>query len=110
MFWNRFGPMFAGDLCRQRVSAMRGSKHWRWRLDEVYVKINSEMHYLWRAVDHEGEVLENYVTKTRDEAAALTFMKKTLKRHGSPEAITTDGLTSYTAVGTPDLTWEAIDG
>jgi putative transposase len=53
--------------------------------------------YLWRAVDHEGEVLESYVTKTRDKAAALTFMKKALKRHGSPEAITTDGLRSYKA-------------
>jgi putative transposase len=64
-------------------------------LDEVYVKINGEMHYLWRAVDHEGEVLESFVTKTRDKPAALTFMKKALKRHGSPEKITTDGLASY---------------
>ena len=56
------------------------------------MKINGEMHYLWRAVDQEGEVLESYVTKTRDKAAALRFMKKALKRHGSPEAVTTDGL------------------
>ncbi len=55
------------------------------------------MHYLWRAVDHEGEVLESFVTKTRDKAAALTFIKKALKRHGSPKAITTDGLRSYKA-------------
>lgn len=55
------------------------------------------MHYLWRAVDHEGEVLESYVTKTRDKAAALAFMKKTLKRHGKVEAIVTDGLRSYRA-------------
>lgn len=55
------------------------------------------MAYLWRAVDHEGEVLESYITKTRDKAAALRFMRKTLKRHGSPEAITTDGLRSYKA-------------
>ena len=48
--------------------------------------------YLWRAVDHEGEVLETYVTKSRDKKAALAFMKKAFKRHGSPEAITTDGL------------------
>ena len=61
------------------------------------MKINGELHYLWRAVDHEGEVLESYVTKTRDKAAALTFMKKALKRHGSPAAITTDGLRSYGA-------------
>ena len=76
---------------------MRGFRHWRWHLDEVYVKINGEMHYLWRAVDHEGEVLRSLVTKTRDKAAALNFMKKALKRHGSPEAITTDGLRSYKA-------------
>ena len=48
------------------------------------------MVYLWRAVDQEGEVLESYVTRTRDKGAALTFMKKALKRHGSPEAITTE--------------------
>ena len=97
MWWNRFGPLFAGDIRRQRVSAMRGFRHWRWHLDEMYVKVNGEMVYLWRAIDHEGEVLESYITKTRDKAAALRFMKKTLKRHGSPEAITTDGLRSYKA-------------
>ena len=96
-WWNRFDPMFAGDIRRQRVNAMRGFRHWRWHLDEVYVKVNGGMHYLWRAVDQEREVLESYVTKTRDKAAALTFMKKALKRHGSPEAITTDGLRSYGA-------------
>jgi putative transposase len=53
--------------------------------------------YLWRAVDHEGEVLESYVTRTRDKAAALAFMKKALKRHGSRATITTDGLRSYKA-------------
>ena len=58
------------------------------------------MHYLWRAVDHEGKVLESYVTKTCDKAAALTIMKKALKRHGSPEAITTDGLRFYGAAMT----------
>ena len=77
--------------------SMRQHTHWRWHLDEVYVKINGQMHYLWRAVDHEGEVLESFVTKDRDKAAALTFIKKALKRHGSPKAITTDGLRSYGA-------------
>ena len=76
---------------------MRGFRHWRWHLDEMYVKVNGELRYLWRAVDHEGEILESFVTKTRDKAAALAFMKKALKRHGSPEAITTDGLRSYKA-------------
>jgi putative transposase len=96
-WWNRFGPTFAGEVRQRRVSYMRGFRHWRWHLDEVFVKINGETHYLWRAVDHEGEVLESYVTKTRDKQAALTFMKKALKRHGSPDKITTDGLRSYGA-------------
>ena len=51
----------------------------RWHLDEVFVKINGQMRYLWRAVDHEGEVLESYVTETRDKASALKFIKKALK-------------------------------
>ena len=81
-WWNRFGPMFAGDIRRQRVSRMRGFRHWQWHLDEMYVKLNGEMVHLWRAVDHEGEILESYITRTRDKDAALRFMKKTLKRHG----------------------------
>lgn len=89
--------MFAAEIRRQRVSRMRGYHHWRWHLDEMYVKLGGEMVYLWRAVDQEGEILESYVTKTRDKAAALTFMKKALKRHGSSEAITTDGLRSNRA-------------
>lgn len=97
LWWNKFGPMFAADIRRQRVSAMRGFRHWRWHLDEMYVKINGELHYLWRAVDHEGEVLESFVTKKRNKAAALEFMKRTLKRHGKVDAIVTDGLRSYPA-------------
>lgn len=97
LWWNRFGPMFAADIRRQRVSRMKGFNHWRWHLDEVFVKINGERHYLWRAVDHEGEVLESYVTKKRDRASALAFLKKALKRHGRAEAIVTDGMRSYPA-------------
>ena len=66
-------------------------------MDEVYVRINGEMRHLWRAVDHEGEVLESFVTKERDKAAALKFIKKAMKRHGKPRAIVTDGLRSYGA-------------
>jgi len=55
------------------------------------------MRYLWRAVDHEGEVLESFVTKERDKAAALKFMKKPMKRHGCSNLVTTDGLRSYRA-------------
>lgn len=70
-WWNRFGPLFAADVRRQRVNRMKGFRQWKWHLDEVYVKINGEMHYLWRAVDQEGEILESYVTKKRDKKAAL---------------------------------------
>lgn len=97
LWWNRFGPMFAADIRRRRVSQMRGFRQWKWHLDEMYVKLNGQMVYLWRAVDQEGEILESYVTKKRDKSAALAFMKKALKRHGKPEAIVTDGLRSYPA-------------
>ncbi len=96
-WWNRFGPLFAADIRRRRVSAMRQFRHWRWHLDEMVVRVNGEHRYLWRAVDHEGEMLESYVTKRRDRKAALQFMRKALKRHGKPEAIVTDGLRSYRA-------------
>jgi putative transposase len=82
MWCNRFGPMFAGDIQRHRVSRMRGFRRCRWHLDDMYVKLNGEMVYLWRAVDRQGEILKSYITKSRDKDAALRFMEKTLKRHG----------------------------
>ncbi len=95
-WWNRFGPMFAGEIRRRRIQALRSSR-WKWHLDEMYVKINGKIHYLWRAVDHEGEVLESVVTKTRDRKAALKLLRKLLRRYGSPEQIVTDKLRSYGA-------------
>ena len=95
-WWHRFGPLFAAEIRKRRVEGMRSSC-WRWHLDEVFVKINGVTHYLWRAVDHEGEVLESFVTKTRDRKAALKFLRKTLKRHGRVEEIVTDRLRSYGA-------------
>jgi putative transposase len=96
-WWNRFGPMFAAEIRRRRVERMRAFTHWKWHLDEMVVKISGETHYLWRAVDHEGEVLESFATKGRDKATALKFMKKLMKRHGSAKVVTTDGLRSYRA-------------
>ena len=61
-WWNRFGPMFAAEIRKRRVDH-RSYSNWRWHLDEVFVRINGETHYLWRAVDHEGEVLEVFATK-----------------------------------------------
>ena len=96
-WWNRFGPLFAAEIRKKRANRMRAYSNWQWHLDEVFVKINGETHYLWRAVDHEGEVLESYVTKRRDRKAALKFLRKTMKRYGSPEVIVTDKLRSYGA-------------
>ena len=74
-WWNRFGPLFAAEIRKRRV---RHGSHslWRWHLDEVFVRITAETHYLWRAVDHEGEVLEVLATKRRDREAALRFLKR----------------------------------
>jgi putative transposase len=66
-------------------------------LDEVFVKINGETHYLWRAVDHEGDVLESVVTKRRDRKAAFKFQTKTKKRYGRVHSFVTDKLRSYGA-------------
>ena len=87
----------ASTIRKKRVQAMRQHTHWQWHLDEVYVRVQGEMKYLWRAVDHEGEVLESFVSIDRDKAAALKFMKKLMKRHGTAKTITTDGLRSYRA-------------
>ena len=95
-WWHRFGPMFASEIRKRRIEGMKSSR-WRWHLDEMFVKINGEQHYLWRAVDHEGEVLESFATKTRDKRAALKFLKKALRKHGQPEVIVTDRLRSYGA-------------
>ena len=65
-WWNRFGPMFAAEIRKRRAAHMRGFIQWRWHLDEAFVKINGKLCYLWRAVDHEGEVLEAVVTSKRD--------------------------------------------
>lgn len=96
-WWNRFGPMFASEIRRRRAQRMRAWPQWQWHLDEVFVKINGRTHYLWRAVDHEGEVLEAYVTKTRDRKAALRFLRKAMKRYGNPKILVTDRLKSYRA-------------
>ncbi len=61
------------------------------------MRINGETHYLWRAVDHEGEVLKVFATKRRDRRAALKFLKRAMKRYGRPNAIVTDRHRSYRA-------------
>ena len=96
-WWNRFGPPFASGIRKTRMQWMRCCSNWQRHLDEVFVKINGETHYMWRAVDHEGEVLGALVTKRRDRVAALIFPGKLMKRHGKPERVVTDKLRSYGA-------------
>ena len=95
-FWvGRFGLEFASEIRKKRAG---NHSNWQWHLDEVFVKVNCERFYLWRAVDHEGEVLECYVSKRRDRHAAKKFLIKTMRKHGSPKIITTDKLATYRAV------------
>ncbi len=96
-WWNRFGPLFASEIRKKRMYPIPNHSNWKWHLDEVFVKINGETHYLWRAVDHEGEVLEVFVSKRRERKAALAFLKKIMKRHGKPQVVVTDRLRSYRA-------------
>ncbi len=93
---NRFGPIFASEIRKRRLQH-RSFSQWRWHLGEVFVRINGETYYLWRAVDHESEVLEASVMKKRDRKAALRILRRTMKRYGHVEAIATDRLRSTRA-------------
>lgn len=94
--WHRFEPLFAAEIRKRRIEGMRSSR-WGWQLDEMFAKLGGERHYLWRAVDHEGEVLESLVTRTRDKRAALKFLKKAMRKHGRAEIIVTDRFRSHGA-------------
>ncbi len=88
-----FGSMIAGDLRRRRPKP-----HSTWHLDEVFIKIDGQLFYLWRAVDAEGEVLDVLVQSKRDKRAALKLMRKLLKKMSFvPDKFVTDDLRSYGA-------------
>ena len=90
---NHFGPLIAADLRKRRPKP-----HTTWHLDEVYLKIDGRMIYLWRAVDAEGEVLDVLVQSKRNKHAALKLMRKLLRRYGfAPTTFVTDNLRSYGA-------------
>lgn len=72
----------------------------KWHLDEMIVSIGGEKHWLWRAVDQHGAVLDVLVQRRRDAAAAKRLMRKLLKRHGLPRVMVTDKLRSYAAANT----------
>jgi transposase-like protein len=94
-WWNRFGPMFAAEIRKRRVAHMRAYLQSRWHLDEVFVKVNGKLCYLWCGVDHEGEVLEVVVTAKRDKAGAVKLLKRIMKKYGRPRTIVTDRLRAY---------------
>ena len=90
---NHFGPTIAAELRKRRPRP-----HTIWHLDEVYLKIDGRMVYLWRAVDAEGEVLDVLVQSKRNKRATLNLMRKLLKKYGFvPAKLVTDDLKSYTA-------------
>ena len=81
--------------CHVRVCESAGVRSPR--ATHLFVKINGKLCYLWRAVDHEGEVLEAVVTAKRDKAAARKLLKRIMKKFGRPRTIVTDGLRAYSA-------------
>jgi putative transposase len=90
---NHFGPMVAADLRKRRPKP-----HTTWRLNEVYLKINGRMVYLWRAADAGGEVLDVLIQSRRNKRAALKLMRKPLRKYGYvPDKLVTDELRSYAA-------------
>lgn len=89
----KFGQTYANGL--RRKSPLPGD---RWHLDEAFLKINGQLHYLWRAVDQDGDVLDILVQSRRNKEAAKKFFRKLLKRLSYvPRALITDKLKSYRA-------------
>ena len=90
---NHFGSKIAADLRKRRPKP-----HSIWHLDEVYLKIDGRLVFLWRAVDAEGEVLDVLVQTRRNKRAALKLMRKRLKKYGFiPDKLVTDDLRYYAA-------------
>ena len=87
----KFGPVLA-----RRLRERRSGPSDRWHLDEMVVRIAGKRMYLWRAVDHEGEILEILEQRRRDKRAPLRLMRKLLRKQGfAPKLLTTDKLGSY---------------
>jgi putative transposase len=89
--WNRFGPMFAADVRRQRVRYIRSFTHWRCRLDEMVGRLKGEHVCLWHAVDQSRELLH----QDGGQGGSAAIQEKGIKRHGKVEMVVTDGLGSY---------------
>jgi transposase-like protein len=90
---NHFGPTIAAGLRKRRPKPYS-----TWHLDEVYLKIDGRLVYLWRAVDAEGEILDVLVQAKRNKHAEVKLMRKLLKKYGFvPDRLITDDLRSYGA-------------
>jgi len=89
-WWKRFAPKFAAEIRRKRINRMRFCSNCQRHLGEVFVVPDGETHFLWRTVDHEGEVLETSVAKCRDYKAASKFLRKSMKRYGFPKVTIAD--------------------
>jgi len=86
---DRFGTYFTHNIRKSWSEGMRQRSQWPWHPGEVFVKIRRQTHYFWHAIDHEGDVLEPFVMKTRDKASALKFMRKSMKRYSNPQVVVT---------------------
>ena len=82
----KFTPILEHTL-RRKKKAVSGS----WRMDETYVKVKGEWFYYYRAVDKNGDVIDYYLSKHRDEAAAKAFLNKPIAQNGLPEKVVIDG-------------------
>jgi len=91
LWCNKFGPKYASKLKRKHHGY--GDTFF---IDEVFIKIDCVQHYLWRAVDQDGEIVDVFLQKNRDGAAAKWFFKRLLKKNRcEPRKIVTDKLRSY---------------
>ncbi len=89
-----------GSVIARRLRLRRPRPSDRWHLDEMVVRIAGRRMYLWRAVDHEGEILDVLVQRRRDKRTALKLMRKLLRKQGfAPSLVVTDKLRSYAALG-----------
>jgi putative transposase len=93
-WWNKFGILFSREM---KKKASYTTSNWRWHIDEVFVKINGENFYLWRAIDHEGTILDCHVSKRRGKKTALKVLRKLVSIYRKPREIVTDKLKSYKA-------------
>ena len=87
--------MPAAEIPKKGVRQTCSYSSWQWQLDEEFVKINGETHYLWHTVDHDGEILKSFVATRCDCKAALKFLRKTMKRYGRSYIVVTDEFRHY---------------